>query len=224
MNAKRIFFSVVLLAMFGFAAMPAVAASCESLSGLKLTDTTITSAQTVAAGAFIPPGATAPPPSAKSLPAFCRVMVEIKPAKDSDIKMEVWLPLTGWNGKYRAQGNGGFAGRVDYLGLAVAITRGYATASTDTRHEAAAPDANWALGHPDKIIDFGYRAIHEMTVKAKAIVQAFYGEAPKRSYFAGCSNGGLQALMEAPRFPNDYDGILAGAPANYWTRVFATVI
>src|SRR5258708_1345982 len=140
MFTNRIFFSVVLLAALAFSSTPAVAASCESLTGLKLADTTITSAQTVAAGAFVPPGATAPPPAAKNLPAFCRVMVEIKPAKDSDIKMEVWLPLTGWNGKYRAQGNGGFAGRVHYSGLAVAITRGYATASTDTRHEAAAPD------------------------------------------------------------------------------------
>jgi feruloyl esterase len=224
MDAKRICVSAVVLVVCCFAATPAVAASCESLTGLKLADTTITSAQTVAAGAFIPPGATAPPPSAKNLPAFCRVIAEIKPAKDSDIVVETWMPLTGWNGKYRGQGTGGFSGQIYYPGLALAVSRGYASASTDTGHAASGTEATWALGHPDKITDFGYRAIHEMTVKAKAVIEAFYGEGPKHSYFAGCSNGGRQALMEAQRFPNDYDGILAGAPANYWTRVFATFI
>ena len=203
---------------------PAMAATCESLTTLNLPDTTITSAQTVAAGAFIPPGANVPPPSVKNLPAFCRVAATLKPAKDSDIKMEVWLPLTGWNGKYRGLGNGGFAGAIYYPGLAVAVSAGYASASTDTGHSGSPVDARWALGHPDKIVDFGWRAIHEMTVKAKSIIQAFYGDAPKKSYFSACSNGGRQGLMEAQRFPEDYDGIIAGAPANYWTKVFATFI
>jgi feruloyl esterase len=160
----------------------------------------------------------------KNLPVFCRIAATIKPAKDSDIKMEVWLPLTGWNGKYRGEGNGGFAGGIYYPGLATAVSAGYASASTDTGHSGSPVDASWALGHPDKIVDFGWRAIHEMTVKAKRIIQAFYGDAPKKSYFIGCSNGGRQALMEAQRFPEDYDGIVAGAPANYWTTVFATFI
>jgi feruloyl esterase len=207
-------------------AMPssAIAATCESLAALKLPDTTITLAQPVAAGAFIPPGTSVPPASVKNVPAFCRVAATIKPAKDSDIKMEVWLPLTGWNGKYRGEGNGGFAGGIYYPGLAVAVSEGYASASTDTGHSGSPVDAHWALGHPDKIVDFGWRAIHEMTVKAKSIIQAFYGDAPKKSYFIGCSNGGRQALMESQRFPEDYDGIIAGAPANYWTKVFATFI
>jgi feruloyl esterase len=224
MDAEKALFAALLLAVSISAATPALAASCESLNGLKLADTTITSAQTVAAGAFIPPGMTAPPASVKNLPAFCRVIAEIKPAKDSDIMIEAWMPLTGWNGRYRGQGTGGFSGRIDYPGLALAVARGYAAASTDTGHAAPGTEATWALGHPDKIVDFGYRAIHEMTVKAKAVIKAFYGEDPKHSYFAGCSNGGRQALMEAQRFPNDYDGILAGAPANYWTPVFATFI
>ena len=202
----------------------AIAATCESMAALNLPDTTITSAQPVAAGAFIPPGASVPPASVKNLPAFCRVAATIKPAKDSDIKMEVWLPLTGWNGKYRGQGNGGFAGSIFYPGLATAVSAGYAAASTDTGHSGSPVDAHWALGHPDKIVDFGWRAIHEMTIRAKSIIQAFYGNAPKKSYFTGCSNGGRQALMEAQRFPEDYDGIIAGAPANYWTKVFATFI
>ncbi len=220
LNRKHLF----LLCTLVFAAAPAFAATCESLATLKLADTTITSAQQVAAGAFMPPGATAPPASAKGLPAFCRVMATIKPAKDSDIKVEVWLPLTGWNGKYRGQGNGGFAGQIIYPSMGVAVAEGYATASTDTGHAGSGLDASWALGHPDKIVDFGWRAIHEMTLKAKAIIQAFYGEPARRSYFSACSNGGRQALMEAQRFPDDYDGLIAGAPANYWTKVFATFI
>ena len=103
--------------------------------------------------------------------------------------------------------------------MAAAVTHGYATASTDTGHQADGADAGWALGHPEKIVDYGYRAIHEMTENAKTILRAFYGESPARSYFSSCSNGGRQALMEAQRYPDDYDGIIAGAPANYFTHV-----
>jgi feruloyl esterase len=224
---KRCRFSLPLLC-FASIVQPAFAATCESLSGLRLPDTAITSAQTVAAGAFAPSGATFDPDGAatvyKGMPAFCRVTAEIKPDSDSNIKVEVWMPVSGWNGKYRGQGNGGFAGTINYQGMASAVTQGYATASTDTGHPGSPVDSGWALGHPEKIVDFGYRAIHEMTVKAKAIIQNFYGEAPKRSYFAACSNGGRQALMEAQRFPQDYDGLIAGAPANYWTHIFATFI
>jgi feruloyl esterase len=127
------------------------------------------------------------------------------------------MPASGWNGKYQGQGNGGFAGMIGYPGLGAAIKRGYATAGTDTGHSGG--DAAWALGHPEKVIDFGYRGIHEMTLKAKAIIDAFYGDHPQHSYFASCSDGGREALMEAQRFPEDYDGILAGAPANFWTHL-----
>ncbi len=210
--------SVLLLVVISVTA-PALAAPCESLSALKLPDTTITSAQSVAAGKFELPSPAPNPVVFKEVPAFCRVTAEIKPAKDSDIKVEVWMPVTGWNGKYQGVGNGGFAGSVSYPALAGAVKAGYATASTDTGHAAGGTNAVWALGHPDRITDFGYRAIHEMTVKAKAIIKAYYGDAAKRSYFSSCSNGGRQALMEAQRFPEDYDGIIAGAPANYWTHL-----
>ncbi len=210
-----------LVAALTLAATPAWAATCESLRNLKLQDTTITSAQLVAAGAFALPGPMRNPAAFKQAPAFCRVTMDIKPAKDSDIKVEVWLPLTGWNGKYLSQGNGGFAGSIAYPSLANAVKHGYAAASTDTGHAARETDAAWALGHPDRIVDFGYRSIHQMTMKAKAIIQAFYGDNPKRSYFSSCSNGGRQGLMEAQRFPEDYDGIIAGAPANFWTHLFA---
>src|ERR1043165_360025 len=191
------------------------AQTCEKLAELKLPNTTITSAQSVAAGAFAP--TSGPAAAFKDLPSFCRVTGVIKPTDDSDIKFEVWMPASGWNGKFQGIGNGGFAGVISQPALAAAVARGYATASTDTGHTTT--DASWALGHPEKIVDYGHRGIHEMTEKAKAIVSAFYGSGPKHSYFASCSNGGRQALMEVQRYPNDYDGLIAGAPANYFTHI-----
>jgi feruloyl esterase len=203
--------------------------TCEQLAQLALPNTKVTSAQTVTAGAFAPPPSLAPwlagdPDFYKRLPAFCRVTAEVKPNADSDIKIEVWLPSSGWNGKFRGQGNGGFAGEIDYRMLGLAVLQGYASAATDTGHAAEGTNATWALGHPEKIIDFAYRAIHEMTVVGKATTKAFYADAPQHSYFASCSNGGRQALMEAQRYPEDYDGILAGAPANYWTHLLGAAL
>jgi len=223
-NNRKIAGIALLIVFFGV--LPAFAASCESLSGLKLPDTTITSAQNMAAGSFTPPSPGNQPVPAlfKNLPAFCRVTAEVKPTSDSDIKLEVWMPQSGFNGNFRGEGNGGFAGAPNYPSMADAVNRGYATASTDTGHSGSAVDGSWALGHPEKVVDFGYRAVHEMTVKAKAIIQAFYGQTPQHSFFAGCSNGGRQGLMEAQRFPADYDGILSGAPAAYWTKTFSAFI
>ena len=208
-------FSALLLAMLTFSSTSIAAQTCEKLAELKLENTTITGAQSIAAGAFTPP--TGPAAPYKELPAFCRVTGVIKPTSDSEIKFEVWMPSEGWNGKFQGIGNGGFAGSISYSGLGGAIARGYAAASTDTGHSGG--DASWALGHPEKIVDYGFRAVHEMTDKAKSIIGGFYGNAPKRSYFASCSNGGRQALMEAQRYPNDYDGLIAGAPANYFTHI-----
>jgi tannase/feruloyl esterase len=208
-------------------AAPVAAATCDSLANLKLANTHIATSQAVEAGAFTPPGASPNGPGQamyKALPAFCRVTGSIKPSSDSDIEFEVWLPASGWNGKFEGVGNGGFAGVIGYAGLAASVSRGYAAASTDTGHRAVGTDATWALGHPEKVADFGYRAIHETAVQGKAIAKAFYGDAPKRSYFNSCSNGGRQALMEAQRYPGDYDGIIAGAPAYYWTHLFTNAI
>jgi feruloyl esterase len=204
------------------AAAPAAAATCESLASLTLPDTAITSAQSVAAGPFIPA------PSAENelvltgMPAFCRVMATLKPTSDSDIKVEVWLPASGWNGKFQVVGNGGWAGVISYAALGQALRRGYAAASTDTGHTGA--NGQFALGHPEKLVDFAYRSEHEMTVKGKAIVESFYGNAPKYSYWNGCSTGGRQALKEAQRFAGDFDGVIAGAPANPRTRLAAQAI
>jgi feruloyl esterase len=204
----------------------ATAATCESLASLVLPDTTITLAQTVAAGAFtMPAGGFMPSPvSPKSLPAFCRVAATLRPSKDSDIKIEVWLPAEGWNGKFQGVGNGGWVGAIIYPALMSALQQGYATAGTDTGHSGGPMDGSFALGHPEKVTDFGYRAVHEMTVKAKAIIAAFYLKSPQYSYWNGCSSGGKQGLKEAQRYPEDYDGIIAGAPANYWTHLNASSV
>jgi len=186
------------------------AQDCASLAKLALAETTVTRAEAVAGGG--------------NLPASCQVAGVIKPSSDSEIRFEVWMPSSGWNGRFQGAGNGGFAGSIDYLQMRATLAGGFATASTDTGHQGGMTDAGWALGHPEKVLDFGYRAVHLMTVDAKAIIHAFYGEGPRRSYFSSCSNGGRQALMEAQRFPEDYDGIVAGAPANYWTHLLANSV
>jgi len=204
------------------------AATCDSLADLKLPNTTITSAKTIAAGSFTPPPGSARSPfgsaSFKKLPDFCRVEGVLQPSSDSHIEFEVWLPAFGWNGKIHGEGNGGFAGSINYSALAESVLNGYASSSTDTGHKGDGADARWALGHPEKIVDFGYRAIHETAEKTKAIVRTFYGEDVKHSYFSSCSNGGRQALMEAQRYPADYDGIISGAPAASFTHIIASFI
>ena len=193
--------------------------SCEGLAMLALPQATITSAQTIAAGAFQPPAG--PRGSGRSaaqlfpkMPSFCRVAATLAPTSDSDIKIEVWLPTSGWNGKFQAVGNGGWAGVISYSALAEAVIAGYAGASTDTGH--VGNTAAFAVGHPEKVIDMGYRAVHEMTLKSKRIIDAYYGGPPKTSFWNGCSQGGRQGITEAQRYPADFDAIVAGAPAVNW--------
>lgn len=158
------------------------------------------------------------------LPPFCRVAGTLKPTPDSRIRFEVWLPSRGWNGRLLGVGNGGFAGSINYGQMAASLRLGYATFSTDTGHQAGAEDASWAYRHPEKIKDYGYRALHLTTIAAKQSVAAFYGKPQQHAYFDSCSNGGREALMEAQRFPEDFDGILAGAPANNWTHMLSSGI
>src|SRR3954447_6726141 len=203
-----------------FLAVPAFAADCPSLATLSLRATTITKAEPVAAGAFTLPNQNpAQPNPYGQLPAFCRVAAIIRPTSDSEIKIEVWHPADGWNGKFMGGGNGGWSGNIVYPALSNAVSRGYAAASTNTGHDGG--DASFVPGHPEKLVDFAYRAVHEMTVKAKALTNAYYGRGPQPSYWNGCSSGGKQGLKEAQKFPADYDGIIAGAPANYWTHLMA---
>jgi feruloyl esterase len=223
MRWSRSTVSAVCLAVLALQSRPALAASCESLASLSLPDTTITAVQLVAAGAYV-----APVPAGRAgagrgrgnqfadLPAFCRVAASIKPSRDSDIKIELWMPAAGWNRKFVVPGNGGFAGTIAPAGLATNLRNGYAAATTDTGHEGGS--GAFMMDHPERLTDFADRAIHETAVKGKAIVAAFYGGGPKRSYFNGCSTGGRQALTAAQRFPDDFDGIVAGAPAIYASK------
>jgi len=214
-------FSISMLLPVFCVAPLARATECQALAGLELADTTIAVSQLVAAGAFTPPVGPGPIVIVpyKDLPAFCRVAGTIRPSKDSNIQFEVWMPASGWNGRLQGVGNGGFAGDIPYMLFGPSLMHGYAVVASDTGHTGG--DASWALGHPEKTIDFGYRAVHETTVRAKALLRAFYGSQPKHSYFTSCSNGGRQALMEAQRYPEDWDGIVAGAPANFWTHHFS---
>jgi hypothetical protein len=202
---------------------PASAQSlCEKLKDdLKLADTTITSTESVAAGPFeLPPGLV---PSI-DLPAFCRVRAEIKPTSDSDIKIEVWMPTEGWNGRFEQMGNGGLAGSINLFFLGNELKKGFATAGTDDGHEGQGTDASWAIGHPEKVKDFAYRAVHETSETSKKIIAAFYRKPTNYSYFNGCSEGGREAIMEAQRYPEDFNGILAGSPAHYWTQLMAAFV
>jgi feruloyl esterase len=189
------------------------AAQCAALKGATLPDTTIESAAEVAGPTFTPPGNAA----LTNLPAFCRVVAVTKPA----VRSEVWLPMTTWNGKFQGVGNGGTAGIISYGALATGIRRGYATASTDTGHVSKdSADSSWALGRPDLVADFGHRGLHVMTENGKKLTTALYATAPRYSYYVGCSKGGQQGQMEAQRYPADYDGLIAGAPAQNSTRSY----
>lgn len=148
----------------------------------------------------------------------CRVTGVSRPTAASDIRFEVWLPSTGWNGRYYQLGNGGFAGNIHQPSLAAEVARGNAAAATDTGHQGTGFDASWASGNPEAVIDYGYRSIKTTSDAAHFLIQAYYGRAAAKRYFAGCSNGGRQALMAAQKYPEDWDGILAGAPANLWTQ------
>jgi pimeloyl-ACP methyl ester carboxylesterase len=218
---RRIVMASVALA---FTALPLVAhaatASCDSIAKLSLPDATVTLAEDVAAGDFSPPGAGRGPGAGRltNLPAFCRVAVTVPP----QIHIEIWLPKDTWNGSYRGEGGGGYAGAISYAGLAEGIRRGYVTASTDTGHPASA-GGSFAL-NPDGtlnmplIADFAERSLHQMVLKAKALITAYYGSGPKHSYWNGCSTGGRQGLMAAQHFPEEYDGLVIGAPAINWDR------
>lgn len=196
-------------------------AICESLSGLSLPQTTITAAQSIPAGTFTAPDGEV----FTNLPAFCRITATLSPSLDSSILIELWMPATGWNGRFEGTGNGGYAGTIAYPPMADGLQRGNSVANTDM---GTAPstvlNGDPLIGHPEKWIDFGYRATHEMTVRSKQVIEAFYGDNPKFSYFSGCSTGGQQALSEAQRFPDDYDGIVAGSSAYNRTHLHTAVV
>ena len=195
-------FSAWLLTSGDAAVRVDAAGSCEGLSALTLPAATIT--------------------AAKIETESCRVAATLKPSSDSEIKMEVWMPVSNWNGKYQAVGNGAFNGNINTGAMTTALARGYAVSSTDTGHTGGS--ASFGLGHPEKVIDFGWRAVHETAAASKAIIAAYYGGAPKFWSFNGCSAGGRQAMKEAQRFPADFNGIIAGAPGLDWTGRAASAV
>jgi feruloyl esterase len=192
------------------AVTPALSATCESLATASFPDARVTLAEVVNGGSFTPPDARN---AEENLPPFCRVAITLTPSSDSDIRGELWLPMNNWNGKFQGVGNGGWAGSITYYALATALRRGYAASSTDTGHQSDVSSASFALGHPEKVVDYAWRSEHEMTVKSKVLIATFYGQNPKHSYWTGCSGGGKQGITEAQKFPDDYDGIVAGASA-----------
>jgi feruloyl esterase len=212
--------SLVLMSAAATAAMP-----CEQLDALSTPQVTVRATPTPA-GPFVAPGAAPAAPAAgpgsagtaqaPPLPAHCRVRLVLKPTSDSNINAELWLPMATWNGRFMAVGNGGFGGSIQGFGdMQIALRLGYATAGNDTGHSAAdGPNGMFALGHPEKIVDFAYRAMHEMTATSKKLIDKYYGSGPQFSYYKGCSTGGRQGAMNAQRYPEDFDGIIAGALAN----------
>ena len=258
---------MITVTALGLMAALAQAAPCESLRTGSFPNTTITSAQLVAAGPYVAPAPGGPPggpvapaagrgdgagrgggrgegapaagrgdgagaggrgggrgaaaaPAGPVLPAHCRIAATLKPSADSVIDVEVWMPeASRWNGKFQMVGNGGWAGTISFAAMANAVQEGYATASTDTGHKGG--NALFAIDHPEKLIDFAYRAVHETVVTAKAMITKFYDRGPRLSYWNGCSTGGRQGLMSAQKYPEDFDAILAGAPANYQTHLHA---
>ncbi len=186
----------------------ASAATCTSLTSLQLPDTTITLAQSYAAGDTVSGTTKAPV-------GLCRVAGTIKPGKSSNIHFEVWIPTDGsWNGNYQQIGNGGFAGSISLATIANGVSRGYATAGTDDGTSGPPAGAPSFIGNTDVLFDYGFRAIKVTTDDSKAVIQALTGNEPGRSYFVGCSDGGREALKEAQQYPEDFDGIIVGSPVN----------
>jgi feruloyl esterase len=205
-----------LLAAFVLTSMSiAHAQSCDNLIRQKSSKVTIQKAMSVSAGDFTP----GPNQKITDLPAFCRISAISRPTTDSEIHIEVWLPSSGWNGKYLAVGSGGWGGSIAYEAMAEAMRRGYATSATDDGHSG--PSGNFIAGHPEKFIDFAYRAEHEMAVEAKALIVAYYGRPPRYAYWNGCSGGGREGLLQAYRYPDEFDGIIAGDPADVRRNAWA---
>lgn len=213
MSERWVFAAFALSTVF----LPALQAQpCEQLSSLSSPKAFIQSAETIHAGTFTPE---AREKKISGLPAFCRVSAILRPTADSEIHTEIWLPSSGWNGKYMAVGSGGWGGSIAYDAMAEALRRGYATSATDDGH--AGPSASFIVGHPEKFVDFAYRAEHEMAIEAKALIKAFYGNPPRYAYWNGCSGGGREGLLQAYRYPEEFDGIIAGDPANMRRNAWA---
>lgn len=199
------------------------ASACTALVGMAVPEGKVVATEDVTKGGMV--STQEGKPGLPSQAAFCRVKAVLTPTPGSSIKVEVWLPAaSAWNGKMLGAGNGGYGGSLllPQLTMQGALAKGYATVGTDMGHLGTADtDASWALNQPERIIDFGHRANHLAAAVGRAVIAAYLGGKPKAAYFQGCSDGGREALMEAERYPDDYDAIVAGAPANAWTRLMS---
>ncbi len=198
----------------------AAAKACETtaLAAVQLSGATVTGATQVAAGSYTPAGSNTPIPN---LPAFCRITGEATPSSDSLVKFEVWVPDgTAWNGKMVVTGNGGYSPVLSTNDMAYAMRQGYAVVGGDTGHQSTDPNEMfWGVGHPEKIRDWGSRSIHAITAPSRALIAGRAAKEPSRAYYYGCSTGGHQGYAEMQRYPDDFDGVIAGAPGNNRTRL-----
>jgi hypothetical protein len=193
-------------------------ATCARLKSVPLRHAQVISADRIPQGTFH-----APDGHSYVVPEFCRIRGVASPSSDSQISFEVWLPAAHWNGRYYQHGEGGGGGIVDYGALASFVRQGAVGAATDDGQKRPNDyNSSWALHHPEKIIDKYYRGLKTTTDHAKTLLESYFGKAARRSYFEGCSGGGGYALQAAQRFPDDWDGILVGAPANNVTGYFAS--
>jgi feruloyl esterase len=194
------------------------ACDASALQSVALTGASVTGATPVAAGRYTPAGSSA---AIANLPAFCRITGEARPSSDSLVKFEVWVPgSAAWNGKMVVTGNGGYSPAMNLGDMAYAMRQGYAVVGGDTGHQSSDPNEMfWGVGHPEKIRDWGSRSIHAITVPSKVLVEGLAAKAPSRAYYYGCSTGGHQGYAEMQRYPDDFDGIIAGAPGNNRTRL-----
>lgn len=206
---------------------PARAATgdCQSLASDSVANAQITTAQTIAAGSFTPPGSSTP--ITLSVPV-CRVVATVSTRPSEQVGIEVWLPASDWNGRFEGLGSGGFGGSINYTALAAAAARGFATANTGTGHVGGSSGAigqtlPW-VQNPVTLRDWGHTSIHLMTRAAQAIIQDFYGQASAFSYYEGCSTGGAEAMEEAEFYPKDYDGIHAGSPGMDYSHLMESFL
>lgn len=185
----------------------------SQIESLKIEGLILNSVQFIDSGTYVPDGSAV---KFESLPAFCLVAATLRPTSESLIRIELWMPRNNWNMRLLGTGNGGGGGKIIYDRLAAGVKRNFATVNTDMGTSAGVDSAAY---HPERWKDFGFRATHLMTTAAKQIIELYYGRKQSYAYFVGCSTGGQQALMEAQRYPEDYDGIIAGAPANNRTHL-----
>jgi feruloyl esterase len=196
--------------------------ACQGIATLTLPDTRVVTTQSMPAGSYTPADSKV---AFKNLPAFCRVVLSVSPVPGSAIGVELWLPAEHWNGRYQQVGTHRFGGIYHHDEMAPQLRRGFAVAATDNGHASkSSADVSWAFGAHEKLVDYAWRAVHETADKSKQVIRAFYGRPQDYAYFNGCSTGGRDGLKSAQMFPRDFNGILIGGSAAYYTHAVTQTI